>query len=137
VAKRLRVRHDRRDTLDVKDEYDVQDLLHSLLKIYFDDIRAEEWTPSYAGKASRMDFLLKSEQLVVEVKMTRDTLGEKEVGEQLIIDIARYRVHPDCKLLVCFVYDPLGRIGNPEGLERDLSGSKDGLGVKVLIAPKI
>ena len=44
--------------------------------------------------------------------------------------------HPDCKVLVCFVYDPLGRIGNPEGLERDLSGLKDGLPVKVLIAPR-
>lgn len=40
------------------------------------------------------------------------------------------------RLLVCFVYDPLGRIGNPEGLERDLSGVKDGLPVNVLIAPR-
>ena len=42
----------------MEDEYDVQDLFHALLTIYFEDIRKEEWSPSYAGGASRMDFLL-------------------------------------------------------------------------------
>ena len=71
VAKQLRDRHDARNTLDIEDEYDVQDLLHSLLRIFFDDIRPEEYTPSYAGKSSRMDFLLKGYDTVIEVKMTR------------------------------------------------------------------
>lgn len=123
-------------TLEINDEYDVQDLLHALLDLYFDDIRAEEWTPSYAGKSSRMDFLLKDEQCVVETKMTRAGLGGKEVGDQLIIDIGRYGAHQDCKTLICFVYDPLMKIGNPDGLERDLSGTRDGISVKVIVAPK-
>jgi hypothetical protein len=59
VARQLRQRYGGRPTLDVADEYDAQNLLHSLLTLYFDDIRAEEWTPSYAGSSSRMDFLLK------------------------------------------------------------------------------
>lgn len=46
--------------LFLEDEYDVQDLPHALLLLYFDDVRAEEWTPSYAGKSARMDFLLKT-----------------------------------------------------------------------------
>ena len=58
VSKQLRRRYNNRPTLDIEDEYDVQDLLHSLLRIFFKDIRAEEWTPSYAGSSSRMDFLL-------------------------------------------------------------------------------
>ena len=33
VARQLRSRHDDRPTLDVSDEYDAQDLLHSLLKL--------------------------------------------------------------------------------------------------------
>jgi REase_DpnII-MboI len=64
-------------------EYDVQDLLHALLHLYCDDIRTEEWTPSYAGASSRMDFLLKKEKIVVEVKKTRQGLDAREVGEQL------------------------------------------------------
>jgi hypothetical protein len=136
LARRLRVRRSGRPTLEVNDEYDVQDLLGALLHLHFDDIRSEEWTPSYAGKSSRMDFLLKAEQLVIETKMTRAGLGEKEIGDELLIDIGRYRSHPDCKTLFCFVYDPMGRIGNPDGLERDLSGTKDGLRVKVTVAPR-
>lgn len=137
VARQLRSRREERPTIDVSDEYDVQDLLHSLLKLQFDDIRPEEWTPSYAGGSSRMDFLLKNEQLVVEVKKTRDNLRDSAIGEQLIVDIAKYKEHPDCKTLVCFIYDAEGLIANPTGLENDLnSSSTDGLIVRVYVFPK-
>ncbi len=121
----------------MNDECDVQDLLHALLCIDFDDIRDEEWTPSFASAASRMDFLLKSERVVVEAKMTRKGLDAKTLGEELIVDIGRSRVHPDCDTLFCFVYDPDGRIKNASGLERDLEKLSDGeLNVRVLIRPR-
>jgi hypothetical protein len=136
VARQIRNRHNGRPTLDVNDEYDVQDLLHTLLVLFFDDVRAEEYTPSYAGKATRMDFLLKRESIVVEAKMTRGGLGAREVGEQLIVDVAHYRTHPSCKVLMCLVYDPNGRIANPRGLENDLSSKKDDFDVRVYVVPK-
>jgi len=80
--------------------------------------------------------LLKDDSLIVEVKKTRKGLKAKEVGEQLIIDIARYQAHPDCKKLICFVYDPDGWISNPKGVENDLNGKNGELEVKVLIVPK-
>src|SRR5215472_13480956 len=85
VVIQLRQRHDGRPTLDVNDEYDVQDLLHALLCLHFDDIRPEEWTPSYAGKSSRVDFLLKREEVVVEIKKTRQGLTERQIGDELIV----------------------------------------------------
>jgi len=136
IQRQLRSRHDNRPTLEIADEYDVQNLLHALMRLVTDDIRTEEWTPSYAGCCSRMDFLLKDEQTVIETKMTRKGLGPKEVGEQLIIDIARYKNHPDCKILICFVYDPTGLIANPASLENDLSKDSEGLSVTVLVRPK-
>lgn len=137
VARQLRDRHESRSMLDIKDEFDVQDLLHALLQIFYDDIRPEEWTPSYAGSASRMDFLLKEERVVVEVKKTRDNVRDKQIGNQLIEDIARYGEHPDCRTLVCFVYDPEALIANPTGLENDLrKSSTDRLDVRVYITPK-
>ena len=136
AAGQLKHRREGRSTLDIRDEYDVQDLLHALLRLHFDDIRPEEWTPSYAGGAARMDFLLKAEQIVLEAKMTRAGLGPKEVSEQLIIDAARYKTHPDCKTLVCFVYDPEGIVKNPRGVEADLTGlSGERLKVVAIIAP--
>ena len=136
VAKQLRNRRETRATIEIKDEYDVQDLFHGMLRIFFEDIRPEEWTPSYAGKSSRMDFLLKEESIVIETKMARHGLDAKEIGSQLIEDITRYREHPDCKSLICFVYDPNGLVSNPVGLENDLNRIENGLKVKVLILPK-
>ncbi|MEW5980367.1 MAG: hypothetical protein AB1898_31655 [Acidobacteriota bacterium] len=136
VVRLLRRRHDGRATLDVCDEYDVQDLMHSLLSLYFDDIRPEEWTPSYAGGSSRMDFLLKPENIVIEVKKTRERLANKELVDQLAIDILRYAAHPDCRTLVCFIYDPEERVSNPKGFERDLGRSTGHPCVKVFLAQK-
>ena len=135
LVKQLGVRHDKRHPFLVKDEYDVQDILHGLLRLHFDDVRPEEVTPSYAGSSSRMDFLLKTEKVVVEAKMTRKTLGQKEVVTQLTEDVARYRTHPDCQTLVCFVFDPGGFCKNPVALENDVSTDANGFKVKVIVAP--
>lgn len=136
VVRQLRNRYDDRSALEIKDEYDVQDLLHALLLIHFDDIRPEEYTPSCAGATSRMDFLIKDINTVIETKMTRETLKDKQLGEELIIDIEKYAKHPDCERLYCFVYDPKEFIKNPKGLERDLSNNSDEIEVKTIIVPK-
>ena len=136
VARQLRRRHDSRATLTISDEYDVQDLIHAMLRLHFDDVRPEEWTPGYAGAANRMDFLLKDEEIAIEIKMTRPGLRDKELGEQLIIDIAKYQSHPNCKCLYCFVYDPEGIIRNPRGMEKDLEELGKGFPVKVFIRPE-
>lgn len=136
VASQLRNRYHKRNTLLIEDEYDVQDLLNGLMHLEFDDIRPEEYTPSYAGSSTRMDFLIKKEKIVIEVKKTREGLKDKEVGDQLILDVQHYKAHPDCKRLICFIYDPENRIKNPRGLEADLvTLSSDSLLVEVYIRP--
>ena len=136
VCRQLNKRYNNRPTININDEYDVQDLFHALLKLYFDDVRPEEYTPSYAGAASRTDFLLKKEQIIIELKKSRKTLRAKEVGEQLIVDSQRYQAHPDCKRIICFVYDPEGFITNPKGIENDLSKDMEGIPVSVFIRPE-
>lgn len=136
VAKQLQHRRQGRNALDIRDEYDVQDLLGALLALEFTDVRREEWGPSLAGATARCDFLLKPEQIVVEVKMTRAGLGAKELGEQLIVDIARYSTHADCKTLIFFVYDPEDRIKNKCGIENDLNRPHGSINVRVIISPK-
>lgn len=136
VALQLRSRRSGKMPLEINDEYDVQYLLHALLKLYFDDVRQEEWTPSYAGGSARADFLLKEERIVIEVKKTRQGLSERGIGSQLLEDIARYQAHPDCGRLVCFIYDPEGWIENPVGLERDLEKTPAKMPVRVIVSPK-
>ncbi|MGH4821778.1 hypothetical protein [Klebsiella pneumoniae] len=50
--------------------------------------------------------------------------------------MAHYQTHPDCETLVCFVYDPEGRIANPIGVENDLERCTNSISVKVIISPK-
>ncbi len=109
------------ETMRFVNEYDVQDLLHALLRPWVGDVRAEEYTPSYAGRSTRMDFFLPAHDLVIETKLVRDRSHAKSVGDELVLDIAHYAAHPGCKKLWCVVYDPEHHLTNPEGL-KDLDG---------------
>lgn len=135
-ATQIAKRQLKRKPFNITDEFDVQDALHALLRMHFDDVRPEEWAPSHAGRASRIDFILKANRIAIEVKHTRDDLLDGEVGKELIIDIHRYKKHPDCGHLICFVYDPGHKLKNPAGLERDLSKQHDGLLVWVVVGPR-
>jgi hypothetical protein len=109
--------------------------MHAILRLHFDDVRPEEWTPSYAGNSSRIDFLLPRERTIVEVKMTRQALGQREVADELIIDIARYAKAPNVDSLICFVYDPQKRCPNPAALENDLTQRVGSLRVVAVVCP--
>lgn len=127
-------RHEGRKTIEIKDEYDVQDLLEGILRLFIDDLRPEDYVPSYAGGNSRTDFYLPKYDMYIETKMTRQRLKDKEVGEELIIDAARYG--EKCKKLICFIYDKESLLKNPYGLIDDLQKlSSEKLDVKVYIAP--
>lgn len=129
----LRERGRGRQPFEVADEYDIQDLLEAVLRDLFDDVRPEDPSPSRAGASTRVDFVLKREQIVVESKMTRQGLGERQVADELIDDIERYRAHPDCRTLVAIVFDPERRIPNPGGLEADLRKDSPELRVRVVV----
>jgi hypothetical protein len=53
-----------------------------------------------------------------------------------VIDKAHYRQHPDCRTLVCFVYDPEHRLDNPDALVADLSDDEGGLLTRVVVSPR-
>lgn len=136
VTRQLRQRRDERPTLDVEDERDVLDLLHALLCIEYDNIEAEEWTPTYANGSTRTDLWLKEEGVVIIAKKTRQGIGVKALTHQVSVDFEQYGTHPGCKLMFCFIYDPEGRIGHPKGLEADLTLNYNGRRVEALISPK-
>lgn len=110
--------------LSFETEWDVQDLLHSMLRPWVSDIRPEEFTPSYAGTSTRMDFLLPKYSLVLELKYIRDKSHGKKIGDELIIDIEHYRRHPKCDTLWCIIYDPNNMLSNSEGLKSDIQGER-------------
>ena len=136
LVRELRLRSENRPPFDVEDEHDVRDMVRALLCLEFEDLSMEEWTPPYAGGASRTDFFLKQERIVIVVKKTRQGLGAKEIADQVASDFQRYSIHPNCHMLLCFIYDPEGRVVNPRRLEANLARESAGRTVEVLIAPK-
>ncbi|WP_455378475.1 PD-(D/E)XK nuclease domain-containing protein [Petrachloros mirabilis] len=136
IARQLRLRGEYRSTLAVEDDIDAQDLLHVLLRLQFDDIGADEWMPGYTDGQTRTAFFLNHDRLAIIVKKTRPGLSIKDLAEQVRIDGERYREHGHCADLLCFIYDPEGRIGNPRGLENDLTSVSDHFSITVLVSPK-
>ncbi|HYM37724.1 MAG TPA: hypothetical protein VES96_04940, partial [Nitrospiraceae bacterium] len=136
VARQLRLRHEGRQTLEVEDEYDAQDVVHALLCLEFDEIRRETWQPGYAGGTAHTYFVVPRDRILIEVKKTRQGVGAKEIAAQLDHDTLYYWTHPDCQTLFCFVYDPEARVGDPYGLEKTLTRQVDGQRVEVFISPK-
>ena len=136
VARQLRLRKDSRPTVEIEDDYDLQDLLRALLKMEFDEVGTDEWTPPYAGSLPRTTILLNREQIAIVAKKTRSGMTTKEIAEQVSTDSAFYSARNRCTTLFCFVYDPEGRIGSPKRLETDLTRVSDRYNVEVLVAPK-
>ncbi|MBH0182980.1 MAG: hypothetical protein HP490_15235 [Nitrospira sp.] len=136
VARQLRLRKDSRPTVEIEDDYDLQDLLRALLKMEFDEVGTDEWTPPYAGSLPRTTILLNREQIAIVAKKTRSGMTTKDIAEQVSTDSAFYSARNKCTTLFCFVYDPEGRIGSPKRLETDLTRISDRYNVEVLVAPK-
>ena len=105
-----------------------------MLLTKFKDVRRKVGT-KLRGRCDEADFLLKEESIVVETKMTRSSLNDRKIGEELIIDIAHYKQRK-CRALLCFVYNPEHRLKNPHALENDLSAPTDGMDVRVLVRPR-
>lgn len=136
VARQLRLRKEYRPTLEINDECDLQDLFYALLRLQFDEVGTEDWSPAYANGKRRTSYLLDWEKTVVVVKQTRAGLSTKDLAEQVAADKVHYSARPNGATLLCFIYDPEGRVGNPRGLEADLTSTEKTYRVEVIVAPK-
>ncbi|WP_175927502.1 hypothetical protein [Burkholderia cepacia] len=130
-------RYDDRPGIQIRDEHDVQDVLYAALKIHLQDVQREEAVPSTVGASSRIDFLLRDEEIGIEVKMVRDGQRDGKLGDELLLDLARYSAHPACRYLFLFIYDPAHQVQNPMGLRADLveKGQSLGMPVNVVYGP--
>lgn len=134
-ARQLTKRHDDRPPFVINDEYDAQDLLHAILRLRFDDVRAEEPVPSFASKSSRTDFYLPEIKTFIEVKYFGQKRAEKKVRSEIIEDVASYSSHHGCETLIVLIYEGDKHIGNPTGFISDLEKLEmKGRPIRVIIA---
>lgn len=132
----IKRRYNGRNTIEINDEYDLQDSLLAILKLFIADVRKEDYVPSYGGGNSRVDFFIPELKMAIETKMTNNNLKDKELGEQLLVDIGRYRGNSDIAKVIFFIYDKKELISNLHGLINDIEKmSTSELEIKVYISP--
>lgn len=107
----------------INDEYDMQDIFHAYLSLFFDDIVPEERMPKVADSASIIDFFLKDSGIGIELKLTGSGKTKKDFKKELIQDMTDYQALPGINQLVFFIYDPGKVVDHPKLFEQELERS--------------
>lgn len=108
----------------IKEEKDVGHLLYMMLQVPAPDIWSEEPTGVHGTKSKRIDFVSRQCDLCLEVKFAKNRRRARNIPDEIKIDLESYYIHPACKNIVVFVYDPYLLIKNAANLEADLSGPR-------------
>jgi hypothetical protein len=131
AVRQLRDRHDRRPTLRVEDEYDLEDLLRTVFHLNFDDVRRESRTPSYSPTV-RTDFIVGPQRTAVSAKLVKSNGCEPALVREVREDVAYYE-QAECGGLVVLVYDPEQLLPDPRRMEVAL-GATNVLNVCCVVA---
>ncbi|WNY25457.1 hypothetical protein [Methanolapillus millepedarum] len=133
-AKQLQNRYNQRLSHEFNDEHDA---LHAILRLFFQDVHAEDYVPENAGSKSVVDFYIPSIKTIIEVKYPRENFKDNKIGDDLLIDIGRYKARKDSDHLILFIFDKSGVLRNPYGLIGDLEKlATYEMSVKVVISPE-
>lgn len=96
----------------IENEFDLQRLMLPVFSAYYPDARTETVQDS-GHHAVRKDIVIDSEETVIELKCTRKSMTERQLGEEIAADIIHYRYQK----LYFYVYDKAGIIHNPASFQ--------------------
>jgi len=138
IAKQLEETRRDHPPLIIRDEYDVQYLLHGLLLLEFDSVQQETYIPKFAGKNSQVDFFLRYENTAIEVKKIRGKNHIKKIREEIINDKEEYTKDQRISNLFFFIYDPDSLIIDRDDFIKDLTENKLTFNeIKIIIKPDL
>lgn len=119
AAKPLLIRRKNKPRIKFNDEYDIQDVLHTILKPFFPSIKSEEVVSGGSKRFLKIDFLITSEKIGIECKFVKSNLKIDKIKAQINDDIQTYHQHQDCSTLIFFLYDKNQIIVDPDSLEKE------------------
>lgn len=138
IQKIIKNRRKDHPNFEIKDEYDVQDILYVILKSVFPNLREEDAIPKVGSKTTKIDLIIREERILVEAKMIKEKdSNETHFIEQLKADFESYH---ECKWLgklFCFVYDPYKKtrdISNFHDLNGERTKGEHNFNVEVIVA---
>jgi len=121
----------------ISDEYDVQDLLHSVLRAYLKYSVQEDPLPKVAGaKSGRADISVEELGVLIEVKYVHGPEDQKRIFEEYSQDLVLYAQWAHLKTLIYLIYNSAD-LRDPEAFEKlsstqEVGGKK--FAVKVVLA---
>ena len=102
----------------IADEYDVQDLLHALLRAYLKYSVQEDPLPKVAGvKAGRADLAIEELGILIEVKYVRGPQDQKRLFDEFSQDLVLYARWSPLRALLFVVFNS-GDLRDAEALEK-------------------
>ena len=93
----------RNNTFKIEDEYDLQDLVWTILKPIFPGMINEVPIPKHMGKSSRVDFYIPEIKTILELKYIKSDDYAKGIPQQLDNDITWYGELPQAENLIFYV----------------------------------
>lgn len=103
---------------EIKDEYDVQDLLHAMLRAFLKYSVQEDPLPKVAGaKSSRIDVSIEELGILIEVKYVRGPDDQKRIFEEYSQDLVLYAEWAHLKTLIYLIYNS-DDLRDPEAFEK-------------------
>lgn len=110
-------RYNNKAGLLIEQEYDVQDILFSFLKFYFNDAVRENPLKKRGGSNSIIDICFPERKIYIEIKMLKEnSKNEKNIIEELKKDMFDYN-QPEVENLIIFVYDPFKKIKDKDNFK--------------------
>lgn len=108
----------------IQDEYDVQDLLHALIRGYLKYSVQEDPLGKVAGtKSGRADISIEQLGVLIEAKFVHGPTDQKRIFEEISQDLILYSKWEHLKTLIVLIYNS-DDLRDPESLEK-LSGVKE------------
>jgi hypothetical protein len=108
----------------IEDEYDVQDLLHAVLRAYLKYSVQEDPLQKVAGtRSGRADISIENLSVLIEVKYAYGPDDQKRIFDDFSQDLVLYAAWQPLKTLLFVIYNS-SDLRDPESLEK-LSGIKE------------
>lgn len=122
-AKVLNRRRANKQPFEIKDEYDVQDLLQAVLRAYFKYSVSEDPISKLAGASSRADFAIQELGVIIEAKYVHSPNEQDRITKQFAEDCQSYSQSPFLEHFIYLVYGAED-LKEPELLDQ-LEGPKE------------
>lgn len=118
LEKHRRVNH---DPFVVNDEFDVQDLLFSILLVNFPDVEIEDPAKKIAGVSSRLDVVIRNLKLIIEIKCFKKGNNWATMFKDINHKIQTYSQNENYDQMIIFIYNPDSALVNPDKIQKDIT----------------